>query len=825
MSGTNAPDLIGRSPDRRKLIAVVYADMVGYSRLIGLDDAGTLRRLRTLRRALIDPAIREYGGKVVQTAGDSLLVVFDSIDGAIRCAVKVQQQVPVYDGDQPPDRRIRFRVGINIGDVIAHGMDLHGDGVNIAARLEALCPVGGLCASRSVYDHVRSRLDLPFEPIGPLTLKNIARPVEAFVLRLDRAAEASSPNVAAVAAERSTRSHEALAAGVVVLLVLTGIGAGWWLYRGIGTARKASEATSAAVVNLASTPEATQSITPPGVGLSKAPRLSIVVLPFGNLSGDPKEDYLAEGITEDVTTDLSRIPGVFVIARESAYTYQGKAVDVRKVGEELGVRYVLEGSARRLGDALRVNAQLVATETGAHLWADRFDQKLDDLAAGQEEIVDRIGQTLNVALTDLESARSKRERPTSLDAFDLILHARSLALHPMGPEEHAERRALLEQAVRLDPNSIYAMTELADELDRWQNLGMQGQGEHERAAKLIASASAINPNDPHVLEATAHLLSNNGRYSEAITAYQRLLDEFPNSDYAYHAIGNCLISLGRFAEAVPMLEMAIRRDPRSAWNYDRYANLAIALLVLGRNEESITWNQRALAAVRTSYTSLRAQYNLRIAAASALLGRLNEAHRAVAEANGIWPYDTVRSHAPGEGSSRVFVGMMERYQTALRLAGLRDHAVEDADFGVPDDATLRDDYAGLTPTTVPGATTIHTSELERLLDERKPIVIDPLLYSWGRSIPGAVGLKNAGQGGSTSDQVQERLRKKLQILTKGDLTTPIVAVGWNSERFDGRNLALRLVALGYTNVYWHRGGREAWEVAGLAETKADMQDW
>ncbi len=185
-------DLAGKAAGGRKLIAVVYADMVGYSRLIGLDDAGTLRRLRTLRRALIDPAIREHGGRVAQTGGDSLLVAFDSIDGAVRCAVKVQQQVPVYDGDQPPDRRIRFRIGINIGDVIPHGTDLHGDGVNIAARLEAACPVGGICVSRTVRDHVHGRLDLPFEPIGELTLKNIARPVEAFVLRLDPGAEAQA---------------------------------------------------------------------------------------------------------------------------------------------------------------------------------------------------------------------------------------------------------------------------------------------------------------------------------------------------------------------------------------------------------------------------------------------------------------------------------------------------------------------------------------------------------------------------------------------------------------------------------------------------------
>ena len=382
--------------------------MVGYSRLIGMDDAGTLRRLRTLRRALIDPAIREHGGSVVQTGGDSLLVAFDSIDGAVRCAVMVQQQVPVYDGDQPPDRRIRFRIGINIGDVIPHGTDLHGDGVNVAARLEAECPVGGICVSRTVRDHVHGRLDLPFEAIGRLTLKNIARPVEAFVVRLDPAAQEPAPDTAS-AVPRS-HSRTALFAGLAGLLLVGAGGTAWWLYRGPGTVWPATQ------VSPTSAPARTLAYAPPNVGLSKAPRLSIVVLPFQNLSDDPK-DYLAEGITEDVTTDLSRVAGMFVIAREFAYAYQGKAIDVRKVGDELGVRYLLEGSVRKLGDTLRVNAQLIATETGAHLWADRFDQKLNDLSAGQEEIVRRIGQTLNVALTDIETARSKRERPTNPDSI------------------------------------------------------------------------------------------------------------------------------------------------------------------------------------------------------------------------------------------------------------------------------------------------------------------------------------------------------------------------------------------------------------------------
>ncbi len=560
-----------------------------------------------------------------------------------------------------------------------------------------------------------------------------------------------------------------------------------------------------------------------GANSTKPPRLSIVVLPFRNLSDAGGDDYLDEAITDDLTSDLSHVPGMFVIARQTAYAYQGKTVDIRKVGEELGVRYALEGSVRRMGDQLRVNAQLIATESGAHLWADRFDQQLKDLSAGQEAIVRRIAQTLQVAMMDVESARSKRERPTNPDAFDLIIRARSIGLHPMGPQEHAERLTLYEQALRLDPTSVLALTGVAGELIRLSGGG--GKDELNRAARLIAAAATISPNHLIVLDTAAYLLIHQGRFAEALPGYQRVLDEYPNADGPYNQIGYCLVYAGRAAAAIPMIEMAMRLNPRSPYNYSRYENMSFALLLTGRYEESIAWSQRALAANPTVYPYVRAQHSIRIAAAHALLGRSDEARRALTEANRVWPYDTVRSHAPEDLSSRVYAGQIERYQAALRLAGHRDHADEDADFGVASDDTLHADLAGLTPTTVPGATTIRTAELERLLAERKSIVIDPMRVSWGRSIPGAVGLRHAGSGVSYSDEAQDRLRGKMQALTKGDLATPIVAIGFNSERFDGRNLALRLVALGYTQVYWYRGGREAWEVAGLPEAQVDVQDW
>ena len=357
MAVASGSDPIGRTPDRRKLIAVMYADMVGYSRLIGLDDAGTLDRLRTLRRNLIDPAINEHGGRIVQTGGDSLLIVFDSIDGAVRCAVKVQQQVPIHDSDQPPDRAIRFRIGINIGDAIADGTDLHGDAVNVAARLQAECPPGGICVSRSVRDHVHGRLDLAFEELGVLDLKNIARPVEAFVIRLDA---------------------------------------------------------------IASTPK---SVEQPLVGgdhgaLPLPDRPSVAVLAFTNMSGDPGQEYFSDGITEDIVTELSRIRWLFVIARNSSFTYKGRAVEVKQVARELGVRYVLEGSVRRNDNRVRISAQLIDAQIGNHIWAERYDRDLTDVFAVQDEIMQAVVSEIAPVISQAERERAIKKPTASLSAWE-----------------------------------------------------------------------------------------------------------------------------------------------------------------------------------------------------------------------------------------------------------------------------------------------------------------------------------------------------------------------------------------------------------------------
>jgi len=353
-----ASDMTDGARDSRRLIAVVYADMVGYSRLIGMDDLETLERLRHLRGNLIDPAVDGHGGKIVQTGGDSLLIVFNSIDGAVRCAVKVQQAIPVMDGDQPPDRAIRFRVGINIGDAIADGTDLHGDAVNVAARLQAECPPGGICVSRAVRDHVHGRLDLVFEALGPLNLKNIERPVEAFVLQLDpdhrplashRAKNIVQPVAAAVAASPRRRWHRPL---VVAAAVVAASLAAWAFYTGagrdlfgIGPAAKPVEvATLAAPDHLARRP-------------------SVAVLPFKNLSGDANHDFFSDGTTEDVITALSRFSNLLVISKSASFPFKDSNASPADIGRLLDARYLLEGSIRRSGNRIRVGAALTEATT------------------------------------------------------------------------------------------------------------------------------------------------------------------------------------------------------------------------------------------------------------------------------------------------------------------------------------------------------------------------------------------------------------------------------------------------------------------------------
>jgi TolB-like protein len=561
-----------------------------------------------------------------------------------------------------------------------------------------------------------------------------------------------------------------------------------------------------------------------------APRLSIAVLPFQNLSGNSADDCVADAITDDLTTELTFISVVSATPREAAHVYRGQTLDVRGIGEELRVRYVLKGSVRRFESAvLRINVQLISSETAAVLWSDRFDQTVEEPALGQEQIVRRIRDELSANLIEIENARSLRERPTDPDAFDLVLRVCSIRLQPPSVLRNEQAVALLERVLLQDPSSVFAMTFIAYYLS--DAAGRDGWSDFEkmqRAECLLAHARALAPESPLVLNTYVLWLRTLGRCDEVMDICQQAIQTYKNRIRIwlglYHELAMCKTWMGQAEEGIALEMEANRLNPRSAWRYVRYRHIGWYSLLLGRDQDAIENLERSLTIKPEEDGSAHWQYR-RLAAAYARAGNAAAAKQYLANAERLWPYDTVRSRAPELLTSTVYVQQFKRFQDALRLAGLRDHADENADFGVPVDVTLRGDLAGFTPVGTPGAITVRTPELAELLARVRPIVIDTMTYTWGLSIPGAIGLKYAGLGGSLTDQAQDRLHSKMRELTEGNSDAPIVAVGWNSERFDGRNLALRLAALGYRQIYWYRGGREAWEVAGQPEATLDVQQW
>jgi len=414
-------------PAVRRLAAILAADVAGYSRLMGADEEGTHERLQAHRRGLVEPKVGEHKGRIVKNTGDGMLAEFPSVVDAVRCAAELQRVMIDREAGMPEDRRIRYRIGINLGDVIVDGDDIFGDGVNVAARLEALAEPGGICIARVVRDQIRDKLPYAFEDLGEQAVKNIARPVRAYMLPPEAVAALPAPSVTAAQP------------------------------------------------------------TPQPVA---APRMSIVVLPFTNLGNDPEQQYFADGITEDLTTDLSRIADMFVISRNTAFTYQGKRVDTKQIGRELGVRYVLEGSVRRSSNQIRINAQLIDAETDAHLWAERFDRDTGDLFALQDEVTSRIAIALSLELIGAEATRPT-ERP---DAHDYILRGRAV-LRSATPLTYGEAISLFERALAVDPRSVEAQNQLANALVSrvLDNMTNSAAADIARAERLVGQASAASP--------------------------------------------------------------------------------------------------------------------------------------------------------------------------------------------------------------------------------------------------------------------------------------------------------------------------------------------
>jgi adenylate cyclase len=620
------------SVTRVERAAILAADVAGYSRLMGEDEEGTHERLKGHLRELVEPKIAQHRGRIVKNTGDGFLAEFASVVDAVRCAVEVQRGMAERNAAAPPEKRIEFRVGINLGDVIAEGEDIFRDGVNVAARLEALAEPGGICISRTVREQIGDKLPYPLDDLGEQSVKNIARPVRVYALRPEAVADLPAANLPFAIPLRHI-ARVAIAAAVAAALLIAG--GAWWLW----PATKPSPPAVAATATIAHP--------------LQAPRLSIVVLPFANLGGDPNQQYFADGITEDVTTDLSRIPDMLVISRNTAFTYQGKRVDTKQIGRELGVRFVLEGTVRRSGNQLRVNTQLIDAETDAHLWAERFDRDTGDLFALQDEITSRIAVTLNLELVRAEAARPT-EHP---DALDYILRGRAARMKPQSRDNFAETIGLFERALALDPRSVEAQSWLASWLAGRVLDGVtdSAAADIERAERLSGRALAASPSNPLAHFAKGQVLRAQRRPEEALLEYETAIAFDRNWVGALFGLSWCKLYIGSIEEVIPLLEQAIRLSPRdpSIWLWYYWTGNIHQLQ--GRTDEAILWMEKGRSinpAVPFPHASLASAYALKGQTERAA-AELAEARRLRGEgsfpsitrirANGYWGVPRVRA--------------------------------------------------------------------------------------------------------------------------------------------------------------------------------------
>jgi adenylate cyclase len=552
----------------RRLAAILAADVAGYSRLMGADEEGTLARLKTLRRELADPKIKEHRGRIVKTTGDGLLLEFASVVDAVRCAVEVQREMAERNTDVPPDRRIEFRMGINVGDIIKDGRDIYGDGVNVAARLEALAEPGGICVSRMVRDQVRDKLAFSFEDMGEQQVKNIARPVRVHRMLLGESSSAPEP--------------------------------------AIGTSTK-----------------------PP---LAFPDRPSIAVLPFQNMSGDPDQEYFVDGMVEEIITALSRIRWLFVLARNSSFTYKGQAVDVKQVGRELRVRYVLEGSVRKAGGRVRITGQLIDAETGTHLWADRFDGSLEDVFELQDKVASSVAGIIEPALQAAETARSAGRSTSDLTAYDLYLRAYAMFLSSARQIPDALR--LMEQAIERDPRYGPALAWAAVCCFRLVNDDRSEDWEADRlkGADFASRALEVASDDPGILANAALALAY---FGENIGAMIALVDHGlalnPNYARGWHIGGLLRIWAGQPDIAIEHLEASLRLSPRVRIGASR-TDLGTANFYSRRFDEAVP---KLLVAIRED-PSFPLPYRI-LAACYAHMGRLDEGREIVERLRAITP--------------------------------------------------------------------------------------------------------------------------------------------------------------------------------------------
>src|SRR5436190_1257283 len=639
----------------RRLEAILFADVVGYSRLTGRDEVGTWWRLQNVLRNVVRPNFKAHAGRIVRIKGDGILVEFPSAVEAVVSAVALQQAMAERNTIFADAQRIELRVGINLGDIVTSSDDIHGDGVNIACRLDPLAEPGGICISATVHEHVHAKLSYSFDNRGERALKNIALPVVVYAL--------GPQSIASLPRDHSRLDMHrkawpwymaALAVGSLCVAAL-------WAHLG------SSGQTTAVQTRLANTPAAS---IPEPKALTSKPAQSIVVLPFTNAAHDPDQEYFADGLTEDLTTDLSRIPGAFVIAPATAFTYKGKPVDVRQVGSDLSVRYALQGSARKVMDSVRINAQLVDTSNASQLWAERFMGEVAQLARMQDQITQRIAAALKVALVEAESQRGLRERPNNPNAVDLTMRAAALLNMQASRETTRRARELFEAALRLSPDHVPALNGLAQVmLVQWQSTWYpRASEEHlEELDRVVNKALAVKPDDALAIYLRGYVLKRLRKdLSQALAAFERAIALDPNLAVAHNYVGQIKVFLGRANEAAEHTLRAIELSPRDPQLALWYYQLALTYIHQQRYDEAVEWGRRSVQV----NPNLRYPYRV-LAAALALSGRVDEARTIASEMLHRYPKETVRAFLTREAwANSVYRAGQEREILGMRLAGI-----------------------------------------------------------------------------------------------------------------------------------------------------------
>ncbi len=578
----------------RKLAAILSADVQGFSRLMGEDEEATLRTLNACRE-VTDSLIQQHRGRFVGSAGDSVLAEFASVVDAVQCAVAIQRELKIRNAEVPAHRRMEFRIGINLGDVMVDGEQIYGDGVNIAARLQALADAGGICISGTVHEHVKNKLALNYEDLGEQVVKNIAEPVRVWRVRLEEFGSPGSGVRSPASAVQSSKfqvpgpkskdgSQKPRRVGIAhrkgVVVAMAGL-----LF--IAGTLAAVRYLSSPKLSPQSSSLATQEAQPPLLPLPDKP--SIVVLPFVNMSKDPEQEYFSDGLTDVLTGDLSQISSLFVIARNSAFTYKGKAVKVQDVGREMGVRYVVEGSVLKAEGQVRITAQLIDATTGYHLWSERYDRPLQNILRLQDEVVQKIVTTLGLQLSVQEHGYSMRKHTDNVEAYDAFLRGVESFLH-YTHETNVQARQLWEKAVALDPQYVEAYAYLS--WTYWREWLLRWSADPqtlERAFELAQKAVALDDSLPRAHSMLGSIYAAKQQYDQALIEGERTIALDPNNADSYEGQAQMLTTVGRPEEALRMTEQAMRLNPRYPPWY--LLNLGAAYLWTGRYAETIATMQ------------------------------------------------------------------------------------------------------------------------------------------------------------------------------------------------------------------------------------------